>query len=587
MKKTRLHLLLLLAVLLIAGAAAGSRPPKSWDEEAARRKAGYIYLEAANAMLSDDEPSRYMLLRRAYELDTADRSIGNEYGLYMLSLADDDDSVASAEGLRLMRRYFDTYPDDMFEGARYALVSQSAGNTEEALRAYRVLHRRHPGNSQLTRRYADILTQAGGLDSLDRALALYDTVAASEGPDIEVVAARLQLLYMRRDTAAIIAGARGVLDSAPLSSENNVFYADVLKALEMNDSAGYYYDRAVALDSLYPVAAFSRAEFYKSMGDSAAYDREIFRTLQLEDLPVGSKLEILRGYISGLQNNPAQQPRVLALYEHLVGLHPHEPELRKNYAVYLYVIGHMAEAAEQQEMVLSLDPADVRSWRAQAIYYEAAGDTAAELSTLEKASSLFPDDVELAISRGMMLTLTGDYANAHKAYSHALEVADSDDVELLSNIYVGIGDIFMKEEKVDSGLDSYRRAIDFDPFNSMALNNCAYFMACNNIDLPEARKLIERVLNENTDDPTPIDTYAWILFKQGELEEARREIDRAISLSGDEGPSWEILDHAGDIYFSNGLTDEAFDFWQRALDLNPSSAELRQKLTSKSNSDNE
>ena len=84
MKKTRLHLLLLLAVLLIAGAAAGSRPPKSWDEEAARRKAGYIYLEAANAMLSDDEPSRYMLLRRAYELDTADRSIGNEYGLYML-----------------------------------------------------------------------------------------------------------------------------------------------------------------------------------------------------------------------------------------------------------------------------------------------------------------------------------------------------------------------------------------------------------------------------------------------------------------------------------------------------------------------
>ena len=238
MKKTRLHLLLLLAVLLIAGAAAGSRPPQSWDEEAARRKAGYIYLEAANAMLSDDEPSRYMLLRRAYELDTADRSIGNEYGLYMLSLADDDDSVASAEGLRLMRRYFDTYPDDMFEGARYALVSQSAGNTEEALRAYRILHRRHPGNSQLTRRYADILTQAGGLDSLDRALALYDTVAASEGPDIEVVAARLQLLYMRRDTAAIIAGARGVLDSAPLSAENNVFYADVLKALEMNDSAG-------------------------------------------------------------------------------------------------------------------------------------------------------------------------------------------------------------------------------------------------------------------------------------------------------------------------------------------------------------
>ena len=187
----------------------------------------------------------------------------------------------------------------------------------------------------------------------------------------------------------------------------------------------------------------------------------------------------------------------------------------------------------------------------------------------------------------MMLTLTGDYANAHKAYSHALEVADSDDVELLSNIYVGIGDIYMKEEKVDSGLDSYRRAIDFDPFNSMALNNCAYFMACNNIDLPEARKLIERVLNENTDDPTPIDTYAWILFKQGELEEARREIDRAISLSGDDGPSWEILDHAGDIYFGNGLTDEAVDFWQRALDLNPSSAELRQKLTSKSNSDNE
>ena len=55
-----------------------------------------------------------------------------------------------------------------------------------------------------------------------------------------------------------------------------------------------------------------------------------------------------------------------------------------------------------------------------------------------------------------------------------------------------------------------------------------------------------------------------------------RYIDKALAL--DSVPGFELLDHAGDIYFYNGDTPRAVELWERALKLHPDDAVLQKKV---------
>ena len=59
------------------------------------------------------------------------------------------------------------------------------------------------------------------------------------------------------------------------------------------------------------------------------------------------------------------------------------------------------------------------------------------------------------------------------------------------------------------------------------------------------------------------DTYAWVLFRSGEAEEALTWIELSLAHEGDR-PGAAVLDHAGDILWALGRKDEARAKWQAA-----------------------
>ena len=216
----------LVIVLITLGALSSKQRKASWDTLSLERKAGYAYIQALDAMLDGDNSSFYSLVARASELDPKDVSIANDMGMLTLQL-EGDDSVAVRRSLAMLRRYFDSNPTDIFSGLRYAGIVGHLGNTREALRVYRILHSHYPDHNGLTQRYAERLAEAGGIDSIDHVLALYDTLEIVEGPSLDLAAARIQMYYLRNDTPAVIAEGHRQLDFAPKAVENNVFMAQL------------------------------------------------------------------------------------------------------------------------------------------------------------------------------------------------------------------------------------------------------------------------------------------------------------------------------------------------------------------------
>lgn len=117
-------------------------------------------------------------------------------------------------------------------------------------------------------------------------------------------------------------------------------------------------------------------------------------------------------------------------------------------------------------------------------------------------------------------------------------------------------------------------AIDLDPHHADALNYLGYMDIDQGVNLHEARRLIERALAEEPENGAYLDSLGWAHYRLGQLEDALRYLEQAARHTED--PT--ILEHLGDVYFSQRQWEKARDAWRKALELDNSLDVIQQKL---------
>ena len=75
---------------------------------------------------------------------------------------------------------------------------------------------------------------------------------------------------------------------------------------------------------------------------------------------------------------------------------------------------------------------------------------------------------------------------------------------------------------------------------------------------------------------TYLDTYAWILYKQGLYEEARKYMRQALSYDKSKSPT--LPEHYGDILFALGDYFMARTYWGKALELGADKASIEERI---------
>lgn len=541
-------------------------------------KADYIFMEALRQHAIDKEDAYYDLLSRAYQLDPSNSDVGFFLGYYTV-MTSGDDSTMFKNGYDLMKRHFNEAPADFYSNFVYGSINDRLGSRDEALKVWTTLDSIYPHKMEISYKLAEALASSGDSSKIARAIGVYDRIEKTQGKNIPLTTSKIRAFLSSQDTASIYKEVYSLLKSAPHSVENNVFAGNVFAMFSDNDSALTYFDKACDLDSTSGLAYYSRANFYKSIGDSVNYDKEVFRALSRESLELDAKLELLTGYIRELYDDPSQQGRIQELFATLLDQHPHEVDIHDLYCSYLIAIEDYAGAAEQLGYALDIDPSSEDRWRTLLSLYMQADDYAKSAEKGETALRYHPSSAMIHLMLGTDYNLMKEYDKALFNLNKSMELTDSVDYEAVSQIMSSMGDVYYAKGDRDSAFVYYDKAISIDPDNLLALNNCAYYLAVEGRDLDKAEEMSARTIKERPDDATSLDTYAWVMFRKKNYTEAMAYIDKAIANSED--PSEELYHHAGDIYFMNGEPQKALEFWEKALALDPDNELLQRKVKHK------
>ena len=186
--------------------------------------------------------------------------------------------------------------------------------------------------------------------------------------------------------------------------------------------------------------------------------------------------------------------------------------------------------------------------------------------TTNKALKFFDDRYLFNFFHGLAASMLKNYSDAIPAYYTVLECLKKEpdkDVELQT--YIFLAEACNEQKRYAESDNAFDRALKIAPNNPILLNNYSYYLSLREEKLDLAEKYIKRCIAIEPNSSTFLDTYGWVLYKLGRLDEAIIMIEKAVKNGGGDNP--EIIEHYCELLTVAGRTDEAYHICKYADEL--------------------
>ena len=443
---------------------------------------------------------------------------------------------------------------------------------DSALRVYNKLLKLAPGNPDNYVRLAALYEQQGQPFS---AISVLDTAETRFGIIEGVSGYKRQLLINVKLYDKALREAKELTANFPYDASNFVALAETYAAIGRDSLALDAYKQARTLSPNNTQVLVSLNEFYKRRGDDVNFLSTARQLFEANDIPLETKIDFFKEITSSKDFYRANFFQINNLISDLAIKNPNDFRITQLYGNHLISSGnlegalqlyksHVTDSAPQREVFTEI--LDMES-------YLKHPDSVAKYTTL--ALEKFPSDPEFYLRKGFgMFYFMDDYAGAEKEFLKALKLTRTD--SLRSVIYGTLGDNRQKMEDGPGAYGYYRKGLKYDPDNSMILNNYSYYLSEKDEKLSLADKMSEKACELSPNNPTYLDTRAWVLFKLGRYEEAKTLMQQALAL--DQSGSDELFLHYGDILYALKDNFMAVFYWEKAREKGYDSEEIDKRL---------
>ncbi|MGI9263363.1 MAG: tetratricopeptide repeat protein [Gammaproteobacteria bacterium] len=239
----------------------------------------------------------------------------------------------------------------------------------------------------------------------------------------------------------------------------------------------------------------------------------------------------------------------------------------------LYYLGRIADRRLEQDQAIHYYSQVTRgsnatiSQRRAAVIMSQQGDTDEALRHLDDFAETNPSHaVDMLQAKAQLLYSVERYPEALEYYDKVVKYRPDSE-----GSHLGRAELLLRMGRIDDSLDQYAVAVRRWPDSSMSLNAYGYTLADRTDRYDEARKLIRKALDINPESAAIIDSWGWVLYKQGEYEEALKYLQQAYERLRDP----EVAAHIFEVMIALEREDEAMIGLVEAESLFPDSQILK------------
>ena len=239
----------------------------------------------------------------------------------------------------------------------------------------------------------------------------------------------------------------------------------------------------------------------------------------------------------------------------------------------LYYLGRIADRNSELEQAIRYYSQVTRGSNAIISQRRAAGIMAQmgeEEEALEHLSGFAGINPNFAVdmlqAQAQLLSSIERYPEALKYYDKV--VAYRPDSQ---GAHLGKAELLLLMGRLDDAIDLYRKTVKRWPDSAMALNALGYTLADRTDQYDEAAKLIHKALGLDPESAAIIDSWGWVLHRQGQHDEALMHLERAYERFRDP----EVASHIVEVLWALERHDDAETTLENAELLYPDNELLR------------
>ena len=415
-------------------------------------------------------------------------------------------------------------------------------------------------------------------NKLKEALEVYDRIEEKIGVTEDICVQKERIFLSQNQFDKAIAEAQKLINSSPTETSYHRMLAELYFQNKKPEKGLEVCKQIFDINPNDPQTHLMIADYYENNNENEKAFYHVKVAFQNPDLDIDDKIKILISYFNIPKKFASEKSESDTLVAILVKVHPHDAKSFSIQGDFLNRDGKNAEARDAFRKAIALDKSRYPLWQQVLVLDETMADFASMETESKQAMELFPSEPYPYI-----FNASANYQK--KNYKQVIEVVNAGkdyvagDKKLLAQFYSILGDCYnaMKEYKLSD--DNYEKTLNLDPENANVMNNWSYYLSLRNENLDKAEKMGLKANQLVKDNASYLDTYAWVLYKQKNYQEAKKWLEKAIEHGGEK--NGVILEHLGDVLFQMGQIDNAIEYWQKAKAAGKYSELLDKKISDK------
>lgn len=411
------------------------------------------------------------------------------------------------------------------------------------------------------------------------ALVVLDKLAQFTGADDEMVILQRQQLYLSMNNVEAAAGeVKKLMAYYPREFRYALLLAEVYDNNNMDSKAAEAYKKAEVLFPAEAQVQFALVQYYLKNKDYEKVRYYMERAILNHNFNIEDRIGLLQ--LQYRSADSISRDMAFELSHKLAEQEPLQVEAVSLYGDLLIAEAKPAEALDQYKKVVRIDSTKFAYWQQVLYYCSVQGQNDTLVAYSERALRLFPKEPMVYYLGGIGYMQLKKNGKAIDFLSKAVRYQTNGSSNVLSEMLVSLGDAYNTENHYGSSDSCYKAALTLQPNNVTALNNYSYHLSLRGENLDEAERMSAKSLKLRPDEATFMDTYGWVLYRQGRYKEAKVYILKAIESNKSEADP-ALWEHLGDIEYKLGNKEEAVEHWKTAVSKGETSDSLKQKINEK------